>query len=291
MDIFEQWKRESHQIQERLKGIGTKTPEFDKTREDFGSVREYLKALSTFYFQYQDEKTYRFVCEQAAKAVIENYPECQDMAPWDKEMVADYYMDQGEYRSALHWLGGQLMTLPPSNYRSYNKIHLILRIAEIQYKHRRFWYDAEDLLIYALAEMHDMQDALYCHKIMISLLDLYYTMDKRCIANKLEKAEEIFEKYCSRDLSGIRRENDLQKFSDGMVWIQLAGQMKKAGIKGYREFAGQGMDLLREAFAEFGIVNEDYGYVKIADRSIWHVDALKKTLCELESVLEEVFVQ
>lgn len=291
MDTFKQWKRESHQIQEQLKGIGTKTPEFGKTREDFGSVKEYLKALNAFYFQYQDEKTYKFVCGQAAKAVIENYPECQDMAPWDKEMIADYYMDQGEYRSALHWLGGQLMTLPPSNYRHLNKIHLLMRIAEIQYKYRSFWDDAEDLLIYSLKEMYDMQDVLYCHKIMTRLLDLYCTMNRCCAANKYEKAEEIFGKYCSSDLSGIRKENDLQKFSAGIVWIQLAGQMKKAGIKGYREFAGQGMELLREAFAEFGIVNEDYGYVKIADRSTWHVDDLKKTLCELESVLEEVFDQ
>lgn len=290
MTTFEQWKQESHQIQEQLKGIGTKTPEFGKTPEDFGSVREYLKALSDFYFQYQDEKTYKYVCDQAAKAVIENYPECQDMAPWDKEMIADYYMNKGEYRSALHWLGGQLMTLPPSNYRHLNKIHLLLRIAEIQYKHRGFWYDAEDLLICALEEMRDRQDAMYCYKIMISLLDLYCTMDQRCATNKLERAEEIFEKYCSRDLSCIRKGKDLQKFSIGKVWIQLSGQMKRAGIEGYREFARQGMEIQREAFTEFGVVNGDYGYAKIADRSAWHVDALKKTLCELENVLEEVFV-
>lgn len=288
MTTFEQWKQESHRIQERLKEIGTKTPVFGKTREDFVSVREYLKALSDFYFQYQDEKTYRYVCEQAARTVIGNYPECQDMAPWDKEMIADYYVGRGEYRSALHWLGGQLMTLPPSNYRHLNKIHLLVRIAEIQYKHRGFWYDAEDLLVYALEEMRDVQDVMYCYKIMISLLDLYCAMDERCAANRLERAGEIFEKYCSRDLSHIRKRKEIQKFSIGVVWIRLAGQMKRAGIEGYGEFARQGMEIQREAFAEFGVVDEEYGYVKIADKSAWHVDILKKTLWELENILEEV---
>lgn len=288
MTTFEQWKWESHQIQEQLDEIGTKTPEFGKERKDFESVREYLKALNEFYFQYQDEKTYRFVCEQAAKAVMEESPECRELSSWDKELIADYYVDKGEYGSALHWLGGRLMTLPPSNYRHVNKMHLIVKIAEIKYKHHYFWYDAEEMFIYVLEKMHDGWDDMFSYKIMTSLLDLYCIMDERCITNKLEKTEEIFSKYCSRDLARIRCEKYLRKFSIGKIWIQLSRQMKKAGVGGYREFAQQGMEIQREAFAQFGVIDRDYGYVKIADGKSWHVDTLKKTLCELENVLEEV---
>lgn len=289
MDIFENWKRESHLIQKQLEGIEAKVPEFGKELNDFESVREYLKALNEFYYQYQDEKTYQYICEQAAKTVIEHDPECREVSSWDKELIADYYINKGDYRNALHWLGGRLMTLPPSNYRHLNKIHLIVKIAEIMYKHRNCWDDAENLLIYALEKIRGRWDEMLPYKVMIHLLDLYCTMNKRCITTKPEKAEEIFSKYCSRELEEICCGEYLQKFSIGKIWIQLSGQMKKAGVGGYREFAQQGMKIQREAFVQFGVIDRECGYVKIADGTSWHVDTLKRTLRELEDVLEEVF--